>query len=186
MGQIRIIGGKWRGRQIMVGNHPGLRPTPDRVRETLFNWLQQDVVQSSCLDLFAGTGILGFEALSRGASHVTFIDNNTAAIQAITKVAHTLDAQNCTVIKGDALAWLRQNNKTSPFDIIFLDPPFSSNLLAECLKELAQSTLVGPSTLLYIEASQVLTPEQLPHQWHCLKQKSAGEVAYHLIQGAPR
>lgn len=182
LGQIRIIGGKWRGRLIKVVAHPSLRPTSDRVRETLFNWLSQDVVHAQCLDLFAGTGALGFEALSRGASKVVFVEKHLDAFKMLQATAKNFDAENaCEIIAADALTWLATQSSAPPFDIIFLDPPFSSTLLIESLDLLAKSPLIGEKTLLYIEAPKTFS--SFPTQWEVLKQKSTREVNYHLLRG---
>jgi 16S rRNA (guanine966-N2)-methyltransferase len=187
-GVVRIIGGKWRARQIKVITHPGLRPTPDRVRETVFNWLMADIVNARCLDLFAGSGVLGFEALSRGAQSVTFLDKYISVVKALKDTATRLGANNqCNIVLSDALPWLRREQELvqeKPFDVIFLDPPFASPLLQKSMDLLAQSHLVTASTLIYLEAPQLLTPDKLPPKWQLLKQKLAGEVAYHLVQGA--
>ena len=187
MGEIRIIAGKWRGRKISVGDFEGLRPTPDRIRETLFNWLQSHISEARCLDLFAGSGVLGLEALSRGAKSVTFIEKLPPASMALKKIVTTLAANTtCEIIQTDAIVWLQQQkNISSPsMDIIFLDPPFSSGLLLQALKALTHHPLVGAKTLIYIESAKSLTAEELPPNWQILKQKQAGEVAYHLVQGA--
>lgn len=184
-GRVRIIAGKWRGRSLKVLDHPGLRPTPDRVRETLFNWLATDVVGARCLDLFAGTGALGFEALSRGAKKVVFVDKFPPAIKALCESAVTLNAlEHCEIVRESAVSYLEQiKNKESAFDIIFLDPPFATPLLLQSIDILSNSNLVRSGTLIYIEAPRPLTVGDLPRHWQLLKQKIAGEVAYHLVQG---
>lgn len=184
-GTIRIIAGKWRGRQIKVLPHIGVRPTPSRVRETVFNWLMGSLVDANCLDLFAGSGALGFEALSRGAKHITFVDVQIPIIKAIKNTATLLNALNdCDTVLSDGLSFLRHVKPNSkPFDIIFLDPPFATDLLSKSMILLAASSLVTDKTLLYIESSEELSQEVLPTGWQMLKQKVAGEVAYHLVQG---
>lgn len=185
-GIVRIIGGKWRSRQIKVMSHPGLRPTPDRVRETLFNWLIGKVVDARCLDLFAGSGVLGFEALSRGAKQVIFVDKYVSVVKAIKDTALRLGAMSqCEVVLSDALPWLKraQDTHVAPFDLIFLDPPFASPLLMKSMDLLAKSSLVTNQTLIYMEAPQTIDIDKLPSNWQLLKHKVAGEVAYHLIQG---
>jgi len=184
-GRVRIIAGKWRGRTLKVLEHPGLRPTPDRVRETLFNWLGMNVVGARCLDLFAGTGALGFEALSRGAKAVVFVDKFPPAIKALHESAITFNALPCCeIVRESAVSYLEKiKNKDQVFDIIFLDPPFATPLLAQSMSLLATSKLVGPHTLIYLESPRPLTAEDLPAHWQVLKEKVAGEVAYHLVQG---
>lgn len=176
--QITLIGGKWRGRRLTVVDAPDLRPTPSRVRETLFNWLQPYILNARCLDLFAGSGALGLEALSRGARHVTFVEKSALIFQALRIAVKRLNAQS-DVIHADALQWLAQNQQPA-FDIIFLDPPFTCNLLLPTLAGLANSDLITPR-LIYLE-----TPQKgefaLPPTWQIIKQKTAGAVAYHLIQ----
>lgn len=183
-GKVRIIGGKWRGRQIKVADNPQLRPTPDRVRETLFNWLANYIVDARCLDLFAGTGVLGFEALSRGAKEVVWVDNELMDIKQIQQITQTLKIeQGVQIIYMDALAYLEQNlPENLPFDIIFLDPPFNSPLLEQSLKRLVQSSLVETNTLIYIEAAHGWNAEAIPSFWEILKQKTAGQVDTYLVQ----
>ncbi|MGE3318523.1 MAG: 16S rRNA (guanine(966)-N(2))-methyltransferase RsmD [Candidatus Berkiella sp.] len=184
-GSIRIIAGKWRGRQIKVLPHIGVRPTPSRVRETVFNWLNANIVDATCLDLFAGSGALGFEALSRGAAHVVFVDAQIPIVKAIKNTATLFNAhQDCEVVLSDGVRYLRHVKSQKPFDIIFLDPPFATILLRKSLEALAGHHQVSDKTLIYIESEQPLTVEKLPLGWQLLKQKVAGEVAYHLVQGA--
>ncbi|MBS0289011.1 MAG: 16S rRNA (guanine(966)-N(2))-methyltransferase RsmD [Proteobacteria bacterium] len=187
-GSIRIIGGKWRGRLLKVLDAPGLRPTPDRIRETLFNWLGTALFDARCLDLFAGTGALGFEALSRGAKHVIFVDKYPPAIQMIQKSVQVLDAQtSCDIVRASAINYLNmlKEKEEKVLDIIFLDPPFASNLLKQSFECLASSHLVNEKTLLYAEAPSLLCQQDIPSHWLLLKAKMTGEVAYHLIQGRP-
>ncbi len=185
MNKVRIIGGAFRGRSLKVLIHPGLRPTPDRVRETVFNWLSPHIVNARCLDLFAGTGALGFESLSRGAAEVVFVDKFPPIINAIENAAKTFDVtERCHFIRMSAVSYLEKIKDNNPvFDIIFLDPPFATPLLAQCIDLLAKSTLVNANTLIYIESPSPLTAEDIPVMWQLLKAKTAGEVAYHLVQG---
>ncbi len=183
-GSIRVIGGKWRGRQIKVLPHIGVRPTPSRVRETVFNWLIGQLIDAECLDLFAGSGALGFEALSRGAKKVTFVDVQVPIVKALNETAIRFAAKkDCEIILADSLRYLRHPSANQkPFDIIFLDPPFGTVLLSKSLELLQRSPLLGEHTLLYIEAHKPLTAQTLPAGWVLLKEKVAGEVAYHLVQ----
>jgi len=185
-GTIRIIAGKWRGRQIKVLPHIGVRPTPSRVRETVFNWLNADIVDAKCLDLFAGSGALGFEALSRGAAHVVFVDAQIPIVKAIKNTATLFSAhKECDVVLSDGVRYLRHlKSNEKPFDIIFLDPPFATILLRKSLETLAGHPQVSDKTLIYIESEAPLSAEKLPSGWQLLKQKVAGEVAYHLVLGA--
>lgn len=185
-GRIRIVAGQWRGRVIKVLTRAELRPTPDRVRETLFNWLTGYIEGARCLDLFAGTGALGFEALSRGAKEVVFVDHHVPQVKAIEETARGFQAQDrCHIILNESIRWLKQvQHDATPFDIIFLDPPFSSMLAKESIRLLADSTLVQSSTLIYVESPKPLVAENIPAHWQLLKQKTASEVAYHLLRGS--
>ncbi len=180
MGQLRIIGGQWRGRKFVVPDLSGLRPTPDRVRETLFNWLSQSIPHSRCLDLFAGSGALGLEALSRGAEHVVFVDNQAAVKQHLQTVLTTLDCDHYDIIIADASQPLALPDQS--IDVVFLDPPFHQGLLASCCQWLEASNLLSPDAYIYIEAEKNLTTLCLPDNWQIKKSKQAGQVAYYLIQ----
>lgn len=185
-GQIRIVAGQWRGRILKVVVHAELRPTPDRVRETLFNWLTGYVNEARCLDLFAGTGALGFEALSRGAKEVVFVDHHVPVVKAIQNIAREFNAlDRCHIVLNESIRWLKQvQHDSKPFDIIFLDPPFSSMLIKESIRLLAESTLVHSETLIYAESPKPLVAENIPAHWQLIKQKTASEVAYHLLRGS--
>lgn len=182
-GFVRIISGKWRNRHLPIIKEKQLRPTPDRVRETLFNWLIGKIEGTRCLDLFAGSGALGFEALSRGAKHTTFIDVHEGVVKMLEQQAIALQAlADCDIIKSDSLRWLNQHQKSASYDLIFLDPPFSSSLLEPCIGSLMSSTLIRNGSLIYIESPMPLSGEMLPKNWQIIKQQQAGEVAYHLIK----
>ena len=146
--RVRIIGGKWKGRKLAVAGDP-IRPTPDRARVTLFNWLARDLAFARVLDLFAGTGVLGFEALSRGAAHSTFIDRDRHAWQLLARHRDELGAA-AAVVCADALHWLRGQPPDERWDIVFLDPPFGSPLLEAALPEAAAR--LTPNGVLYVEA----------------------------------
>lgn len=175
--QLRIIAGKWRGRKIQFKSSEGLRPTGDRVRETLFNWLQQDIANAHVLDLFAGSGVLGFEALSRGAASVTFVDNHAAVIASLQENARVLQVQNLQIMQSDFAA-LQIDKK---FDLVFVDPPFKKGLLEKALAHLLQQQLLANGALLYLEHERELT-FNVSSAFTCLKQKVSGEVAYSLWQ----
>ena len=175
-GKIRIIAGQWRGRKLEVLDAPGLRPTPDRVRETLFNWLQMDVAGATCLDLFAGTGALGFEALSRGASAVVMVESHAPLYKKLVEHAERLGSEHHDIQQADALSWLQQTGKQ--FDIIFLDPPFKQGLIERCCEIIKQHDLLKPGGKLYIEAEQGLA---MPAGWEVLKHKQAGQVQSVLL-----
>jgi 16S rRNA (guanine966-N2)-methyltransferase len=175
-GKIRIIAGKWRGRKLSVIDAPGLRPTPDRVRETLFNWIQQEIVGARCLDLFAGTGALAFEALSRGASEVIMIESNPKAFELLNQHAEILGSENHTIQLADAMSWLRQGGKG--FDIIFLDPPFEQGYIEQCCALIKEESLLNANGLVYIESEENIS---LPDGWITKKQKKAGQVQLMLV-----
>ena len=179
-GQLRIIGGEWRGRKLHFTAAPGLRPSPDRVRETLFNWLMNTVAGAKCLDLFAGSGALGLEALSRGASACHFVDNNRQSCSEISGHLGLLKCMTGRVVNSDAGTWLRQTPAT-PFDIIFLDPPFRGELLGECCAALEGGGWLAPSAWIYIEAARDEALPALPSNWRLHRDRAAGQVAYRLF-----
>jgi 16S rRNA (guanine966-N2)-methyltransferase len=178
---VRIIGGGWRGRRVSFPDVPGLRPTPDRVRETLFNWLQHSIVGSRCLDLFAGSGALGIEALSRGAREVVFVEQAVAAARALTVELKRLGGSaRARVMEQGAARFLR--TPAEPFDVIFLDPPFGRNALAEFVPLLDAGGWVKAGGLVYLENERTGGVPRLPANWELLKSKSAGEVGYYLAR----
>ena len=180
-GRIRIIAGKWRGTKIDVVAGNSLRPTPDRVRETVFNWLAPTLPGSCCLDLFAGSGALGFEALSRGASQCTFIESDRCAAEALTALAARLDAHAAKLIDSDALRWLDRTQPTN-FDIIFLDPPFSLDLAKPVLTKLANGWLT-PQTKVYLELPNHASLPGRP--WRVLREQQTRQTRYALLQYQP-
>ncbi len=177
-GQVRVIAGRWRSRKIAVPDLKGLRPTSDRTRETLFNWLAPIIQEAHCLDLFAGSGILGFEALSRGASHVTFVDNEAVVIKHLQQTLIQLEAE-AEILQLNATKEFISDGK--PFDIVFLDPPFNQNLLEPTCSWLEQSDLLAQSTYIYIEAERGLTQLPTPENWHTIRKKVIGQVSYYLV-----
>lgn len=181
MSDIRIIGGKWRGRKIQLAKNSQLRPTPDRVRETVFNWLMRDVRNSRCLDLFAGSGALGLEALSRGAEHVTFFENHKQSAQRLKQVIDDIGAQeHANVLSHDALKLL-DKKPDQQFDGIFLDPPFRKNLLPQVIELLQSKQWLAPEAWIYIEAEQENSLDFLPSHWKLHREKNAGDVKYNLF-----
>ena len=178
-GSIRIIAGLHRGRKLPVLMAEGLRPTTDRVKETVFNWLMPFIQDTKCLDCFAGSGGLGFEALSRGASHVSLIELNKAAAQQLTENKVLLQANNISVINSDALNFIRKN--TQRFDVVFLDPPFRKNFVEQTALLLNENSLAD-NALIYIEMESEDNNQQLPLNWKLLKEKIAGQVIYRLYQ----
>ncbi|MDD5229271.1 MAG: 16S rRNA (guanine(966)-N(2))-methyltransferase RsmD [Methylococcales bacterium] len=180
MSKVKIIGGQWRSRQIDVLDAEGLRPTPNRVRETLFNWLQADIFNSRCLDLFAGSGALSFEAASRGAKTIVQVENNVAAYGVLKLNVEKLGATQIQTVQSDALSYLAKP-PVNPFDIIFIDPPFGLDLVAKTCELLEKQNWLTPYSKIYVETETDLTFE-LPERWQLLKSKVAGEVAYRLFE----
>ena len=175
---LRIIGGSWRGRRLRFPAAPLIRPTPDRVRETLFNWLGAGVAGARCLDLFAGSGALGLEALSRGAAHVTFVERDPGAARELRARLAEWGAANAEIVRGDALAFLA--GAAQPFDIVFLDPPFASGLLEEAAALLERNGWLSATARVYVECAARAGVPTLPGTWQALKARRAGEVGYHL------
>jgi 16S rRNA (guanine966-N2)-methyltransferase len=179
--QLRIIGGEWRGRCLSVIESEGLRPTPDRVRETVFNWLQAWVPGASCLDLFAGTGVLCLEALSRGAKHVVMVEKAKAVAENLRHNVQRLGANAATVVNDDSQHYLQ--GKAEVFDIVFVDPPFKySDLIESSLATLGQRGWVKPGSWVYIESPSQLGAPALPDGWILERSKIAGQVGYHLAR----
>lgn len=179
---FRIIGGAHRGRRLGFPPLPGLRPTPDRVRQTLFDWLAPTIAGARCLDLYAGSGALGLEALSRGAAAVTFVEREHAAADAIRSHLERLKAAGGTVVVGDALGTLP--GLGGPFDVAFVDPPFESTLRRKSLDALAASPLLAPGARVYLEGPADEAPP-LPAGWAVHRSKRAGNVGYHLLVVGP-
>jgi 16S rRNA (guanine966-N2)-methyltransferase len=178
---VRIIAGAWRGRRIHFPDMPGLRPTPDRVRETLFNWLQHSITGSRCLDLFAGSGALGLEALSRGAKQAVFVEQFPAAARALQEqLARLGGADKGRILEMGAARFLRTPGQ--PFDVAFLDPPFGKDALVEYIPLLDAGNWLNVGGLVYLENERAAGAPALPAHWELLKSKSAGEVGYHLAR----
>lgn len=178
-GTIRIIGGQWRGRKLKVLESPGLRPTPNRVRETVFNWLRPHLPGARCLDVTAGTGALCFEALSQGAAEAVLVELSPAAAARLRDNAALLGA-SATVVQGDALTFL--NGPVTAFDIVFLDPPFASELVARASAIMDRRGWVRPGTLVYIEVPSTVDPLPIPAGWKLVKSRRSGQVGYHLAE----
>ena len=179
-GFIRIISGLWRGRKLPVHHAEGLRPTTDRVKETLFNWLAQDVVKAKCLDLFAGSGSLGFEAASRQAAKVTLVEMNTQAYRQLTTNMETLKTNNLEVYNDDALLFLEKTGQA--YDIVFVDPPFRQDILKQALYLLENNGWLAEDAMIYIETEKELELTGIPRNWHLFKEKTAGQVTYRLFE----
>jgi len=185
-GQLRIIGGQWKRRRLSFPAEPGLRPTADRVRETLFNWLQFDITGRRCLDLFAGSGACGLEALSRGAAFVRFVERSAPVANALRVNLGQLDVapDRASVVQADALSWLQSGNTDGTFDLVFVDPPYAEGLLLPALNALQQSALLSPAAIVYIEDRQPLTA-LLPSHWYLRRSSRAGAVYFGLCQLSP-
>ena len=180
---VRIIGGGLRGRLLHFPEIDGLRPTPNRIRETLFNWLREKVDGKICLDLFAGSGALGFEALSRGAAKVIFVERNAAACRALAENTRNLQTENAEIHHTSAWDWLRQTRQPpSSIELVFLDPPFAGGLLPQACETLERSGLLARRALIYLEAETEVRPRQLPDNWRMEKSGSAGDVHYFLAR----
>jgi 16S rRNA (guanine966-N2)-methyltransferase len=179
-GSLRIIAGKWRSRKLAFPAQENLRPTPDRVRETLFNWLQADVPGSRCLDLFAGSGALGFEAASRGAAEVVLVEQNSIAASALAQNIELLAADNIELIVADALTWLT-HDRGRGFNLVFLDPPYRAGLLAECCQRLESGQSLAENAKIYAEHAAGDVELVVPENWICLKDRRAGQVVYKLF-----
>lgn len=180
-GQVRLIGGDWRRRTLTFPAVDGVRPTPDRVRETLFNWLMPLLPGSHCLDLFAGSGALGLEALSRGAERVTFLEQSPKLAGALRDNLATLQARGGEVRQQDVLAWLRSPGLEGPIRIVFMDPPFRTGLVAPVCRGLADSGLLADHARIYVEHENDHEPE-LPPEWTLARRKQTGQVAYSLFE----
>ncbi len=178
--EVRIIGGQWKRSKLPVADMPGLRPTPDRVRETLFNWLGQDLDGWRCLDAFAGSGALGFEAASRGASDVVLVERDRYLVRCLHEARQRLSASAVKVESADALAYMRRANPAS-FELVFVDPPFDANLFDSALA--AAAPLVVPGGFVYLEADRPFDDAAVaPLGLSVHRQARAGAVHFHLLQ----
>lgn len=178
-GQVRIIGGEWRGRKLPVPEAEGLRPTSDRVRETLFNWLQFSLAGRRCLDAFTGSGALAIEALSRGAAQVTAIERDPKVAKQLRELLTPLAGARLHLLNADVLQWL-EGEPEAPFDLVFLDPPFHQGLLEPVCRLLEERGWLADDALIYIEQEKQGEPLTLPQRWSLQKDKQAGEVRFGL------
>jgi 16S rRNA (guanine966-N2)-methyltransferase len=178
-GELRIVGGRYRGRRLPIPSESGLRPTADRVRETLFNWLAPVIPGARCLDAFAGSGALGFEAVSRGAGEVVLIEQSGAVARQLEANALRLGADETRIVQRDALRWLEGAGQ--PFDIVFLDPPFADALWAPAIARLAGRGWLKPGSRVYLEAPMRIGFPELPPNWDLVRDKTAGQVRYGLV-----
>ena len=180
-GEVRIIGGEWRGRKLHFPQIGSLRPTPDRVRETLFNWLQFELAGKRCLDLFAGSGALGFEALSRGVAAVQFVEPDPAGAKAIAEALRIFGTDRGSVARQGAFEFLR-GRPEEPFDIVFLDPPYAERWLPRVCAALEEGGWLQPDAFVYLEDAASRGAPTLPAGWNLLRSKKAGDVGYHLAR----
>ena len=183
LNRLRIIGGQWRGRKLAFPDAPGLRPTPDRVREALLNWLQAEIVGARCLDLFAGSGALGLEALSRGASRVVMVDESSAATRQLEDNLQLLKCDDASVVRLSAQSFLERGPGDARYDVVFLDPPFEQGLITPCVQLLEKNNWLAPGALIYIESEKSLYELPLPADWEILREKQSGHVRYRLARG---
>ncbi len=179
-GKVRIVGGSWRGTRLQVPQTGGVRPTTDRTRETLFNWLAPVIAGARCLDLFAGSGALGFEAASRGAGEVTMIDHSASVIATLTAKRNGLNATQIEIIQADALAWVRCNRRR--FDIVFIDPPFARDMVPQVCMLLIEHAALAEGALLYCELERAAMQPAIPAPLHIVREKASGSVHYGLIK----
>ena len=181
---VRIIGGNWRSRKVSFAEHAEIRPTPARIRETLFNWLQYHVAGARCLELYAGSGILSLEALSRGAQQVTLVEKSEPVCRhlRVTYAAFTTDLSTYECHNTTAREFLEQSAADSPYDLIFLDPPFGLGALQDLLPRLVAKQLVADQALVYIESEFAVTQSIIPPDWEIHRQKRAGSVHYCLCR----
>ncbi|MBT8114635.1 MAG: 16S rRNA (guanine(966)-N(2))-methyltransferase RsmD [Arenicella sp.] len=184
---VRIIAGQWRSRRLPVVDKEGLRPTTDRIRETVFNWLMNDIPDARCLDLFAGSGALGLECLSRGARLVQFVEKDPLVVSTLRQNLVTLQAEAlqpetpAEVIEADALSFLQQR-PMQKFDIVFLDPPFKATLLGQAVSLLEDNRWLAESALIYLEQPSKQLPAKVPDTWVAVKQGIAGQSCYALYR----
>jgi 16S rRNA (guanine966-N2)-methyltransferase len=179
-GRLRIVAGNWRSRLLDIADVPGLRPTSERIRETLFNWLAPHIQGARCLDLFAGTGALGLEALSRGAAESVFVETSAKALATLRHNIEDLKAEGATVIAASAFDYLEAGG-VGKFDVVFLDPPFGEDLLARTCELLERSGALPEGGLVYIEEQKLRPLPELPAGWSVLKERTAGNVRYALV-----
>lgn len=180
--RLRIIGGAWRGRKLSFPDSLGLRPTPDRVRETLFNWLQPVIRGARCLDLFAGSGALGFEAISRGAAQVMMVEQDAQVIASLRGTVDMLGTTAVELVHAEALAFIRQARMLEAFDVVFLDPPFGHHLIEACVEPLTNNGWLANHALIYLETESTHDLPDLSAYWQVTHAKRAGQVAYYLAR----
>jgi 16S rRNA (guanine966-N2)-methyltransferase len=180
-GEVRVISGKWRGRKLAVLNAEGLRPTTDRVKETLFNWLMHDISGATVLDCFAGSGSLAIEALSRYAVHATLVERDAGLARHLKQNLQKLSCDNAQVVNQDCLSLL-STMATQQYNVVFIDPPFRKGLALPCCQALERQQWLADNALVYLETEKELTTTEIPANWRLLKEKIAGQLAYRLYQ----
>ncbi|MBZ9611246.1 16S rRNA (guanine(966)-N(2))-methyltransferase RsmD [Rheinheimera maricola] len=180
-GEVRVISGKWRGRKLAVLDAAGLRPTTDRVKETLFNWLMHDISGAIVLDCFAGSGSLAIEALSRFAAKATLVERDTVVARHLQQNLQKLQCDNAQVVNQDCLSWL-SGHATQQFSVVFIDPPFRQGLALDCCQALEQQQWLTQDALVYLETEKELLLTAVPANWRLIKEKIAGQLAYRLYQ----
>ncbi len=181
-GEIRITGGKWKGKKIFFDLSDDLRPTPDRAKETLFNWLGQNLSEMHCLDLFSGTGALGLEAFSRGAKRITFVEKNKDYLQKIKKVYSDMSVkENCDFFCAECLDWVKNYKSKTKYDLIFIDPPFNKNLIDDLLSSILNKNLLSKSGKIYFEYEKKLELK-IPESLSLKKEKNLGRKKYVLAE----
>tara|TARA_X000000368_G_scaffold86092_1_gene65440 strand:+ start:5200 stop:5781 length:582 start_codon:yes stop_codon:yes gene_type:complete len=181
-GEIRITGGKWKGKKIFFDLSDDLRPTPDRAKETLFNWLGQNLSEMHCLDLFSGTGALGLEAFSRGAKRITFVEKNKDYLQKIKKVYSDMSVkENCDFFCAECLDWVKNYKSKTKYDLIFIDPPFNKNLIDDLLSSILNKDLLSKSGKIYFEYEKKLELK-IPDSLSLKKEKNLGRKKYVLAE----
>ncbi len=177
---LRIIGGDWRSRRLQFFDSPKIRPTPDRVRETLFNWLASHINDSTCLDLFAGSGALGFEAISRGARHAVLVENDVKIAAKLAEQKELFKASAIEIKRQSALSFLQTNQQQ--FDLVFLDPPFDSALLEQVIPLILEQQFLSIDGLIYIESPSIVETTCIPKTLECIREKVSGEVRHALYR----
>ena len=182
LSSVRVISGKFKSRKIIFPDNLMIRPSGDRIRESLFSWLQTEIAGANCLDLFAGSGALGIEALSRAAKRVNFVEINKKAALALNQNLQSFGIRNATVHEIDAFDWLRENRFEDRFSIVFLDPPFTQDLLPSCYSLLEKANILTSECKIYIESRKEIEKRDLPSTWNLIKNKKAGSVHYCLCQ----
>ena len=179
-GRLRIVAGNWRSRLLQIADVPGLRPTSERVRETVFNWLAPRIQGARCLDLFAGTGALGLEALSRGAASVVFVESSKRAAAMLRRNIEELDARQARLVQRDVVDYLTRP-RPARFDIVFVDPPFAGGMIGDTCRRLAESGLLADDAVVYLEEDRSRSWPELPDGWSLDKARTAGNVRYALV-----